>query len=343
MTGVVTILYTLIGGIEAVIWADVVQSFVLIGGALACAGLLVFGMPDGPGQLFQIANEHQKFSLGSFGTSLAQPTFWVLLVYGLFINLQNFGIDQSYVQRYATARNEAEARRSVWLGALLYIPISALFLFIGTALFAYYTAQPELLPTTPDAVIKPDSVFPHFINVGLPVGVTGIVIAAIIAAAQSTLASSINCSATLTLCDLYQRYFRPQASERESMMVLRVATLGFGIAGTLVAMAMLRVRSALDAWWELASIFSGGMLGLFLLGLISRRAKNPAAVTGTTVGVLVILWMSLSPKLSDEWAAWRSPFHNFMVIVVGTLTILLVGLIVSRLGSQTPASASKTG
>jgi len=252
------------------------------------------------------------------------------LIYGLFINLQNFGIDQSYVQRYATARNEAEARRSVWLGALLYVPISALFLFIGTGLFAYYTARPELLPMTVDGVAKPDAVFPHFINMGLPVGVTGIVIAAIVAAAQSTLASSINCSATLTLCDLYRRYFRPQASERESMMVLRVATLGFGVAGTLVAVAMLRVRSALDAWWELASIFSGGMLGLFLLGMISRRAKNPAAVTGVTVGVLVILWMSLSPRLSDDWGAWRSPFHNFMVIVIGTLTILLVGLLVSR-------------
>lgn len=330
VTGLVTIFYTLIGGIEAVIWADVVQSFVLIGGALACAALLMFGMPEGPGQLFQIATENHKFSLGSFGPSLSQPTFWVVLVYGLFINLQNFGIDQSYVQRYATARNEAEARRSVWLGALLYVPVSALFLFIGTALFAYYRAQPELLPATIDAVAKPDSVFPHFIGVGLPVGVTGIVIAAVFAAAQSTLSSSINCSATLTLCDLYRRYLRPNASERESMRVLRVATLGFGIAGTLVALAMLRVRSALDAWWQMASIFSGGMLGLFLLGLISRRAKNPAAFTGVSVGVLVILWMSLSPRLGDEWAAWRSPFHNFMVIVVGTLTILLVGLLASR-------------
>jgi SSS family solute:Na+ symporter len=330
VTGLVTIFYTLIGGIEAVIWADVVQSFVLIGGALACAALLMFGMPEGPGQLFQIASENHKFSLGSFGTSLSQPTFWVVLVYGLFINLQNFGIDQSYVQRYATARNEAEARRSVWLGALLYVPVSALFLFIGTALFAYYKAQPELLPATIDAVAKPDSVFPHFIGLGLPVGVTGIVIAAVFAAAQSTLSSSINCSATLTLCDLYRRYLRPNASERESMRVLRGATLGFGIAGTLVALAMLRVRSALDAWWQMASIFSGGMLGLFLLGLISRRAKNPAAFTGVSVGVLVILWMSLSPRLGDEWAAWRSPFHNFMVIVVGTLTILLVGLLASR-------------
>jgi solute:Na+ symporter, SSS family len=140
VTGIITIFYAFIGGIEAVIWADVVQSFVLIGGALACVALLGFGLPEGPGQLFQIAGEHHKFSLGSFSASLAAPTFWVVLIYGLFINLQNFGIDQSYVQRYATARNDAEARKSVWLGAMLYLPISALFLFIGTALFAYYTA-----------------------------------------------------------------------------------------------------------------------------------------------------------------------------------------------------------
>jgi len=181
ITGIITVFYTLIGGIEAVIWADVVQSFVLIGGALACAALLVFGMPQGPGQVLQIAGEHHKFSLGSFAPSLASPTFWVVLIYGLFMNLQNFGIDQSYVQRYATARNEAEARKSVWLGALLYVPISALFLFIGTALFAYYTAQPQLLPASLDPWSKPDAVFPHFIHVGLPAGVTGIVIAAIFA------------------------------------------------------------------------------------------------------------------------------------------------------------------
>jgi len=330
VTGVVTIIYTLIGGIEAVIWADVVQSFVLIGGALACAALLLFGMPEGPGQIFRVASENHKFSLGSLGPSLAQPTLWVVLIYGIVMNLQNFGIDQSYVQRYATARSEAEARRSVWVGALMYLPISALFLFIGTALFSYYTAQPQLLPEGLDIKTKPDAVFPHFINAGLPIGISGLVIAAIFAAAQSTLASSLNCSATLVLCDLYRRYLRPQATELESMRVLYVATLVFGIAGTLTALVMIRVKSALDAWWELASIFSGGMLGLFLLGLISRRANNAAAATGTAIGVLVIFWMSLSPKLNGDLAWLRSPFHNFLVTVIGTLTILFIGFVVSR-------------
>ncbi len=342
VTGVITIVYTFVGGIEAVIWADVVQSLVLIGGALACVAILAFGMPHGPAQIFQIAAEHHKFGLGSFGLNVSQATFWVVLGYGFFINLQNFGIDQSYVQRYAAARSEREATKSVWLGALLYLPISAVFLFIGTALFAYYTAHPELLPATLDAQAKPDAVFPHFINSALPVGLSGLVIAAIFAAAQSTLASSINCSATLTLCDLYRRYWRPMASDRESMRVLRVATVGFGTAGTLTALAMIRVKSALDAWWSLASVFSGGMLGLFLLGLISRRASNPAAATGVILGVLVISWMSLSPHWTGTLEPFRSPFHNFMAIVIGTLTILLVGMVVSGLLPRKARSATST-
>ena len=331
ITGVVTVIYTLMGGMEAVIWADVVQSFVLIGGALACAGLLLFGMPEGPRQIFRLASADDKFSLGSFGLSLAQPTVWVVMAYSLVMNLQNFGIDQNHVQRYATARSENDARRSVWLGALMYLPISAVFLFIGTALFAYYRAQPQLLPVGLDPQARPDAVFPYFIHAGLPVGVSGLVIAAIFAAAQSTLASSLNCSATLTLCDLYRRYLRPRATDRESMWVLYVATLAFGVAGTATALVMIRVKSALDAWWELAGIFSGGMLGLFLLGLISRRANNAAAATGVAVGVLLIFWMSLSPRLQGDLAWLRSPFHNFLVTVVGTLAILMVGLLVARL------------
>src|SRR3990172_8919721 len=283
ITGIIVIAYTLVGGMEAVIWTDVVQSFILIGGAFACVVILFLGMPQG------------------------------------------------YGQRYATARTDKEAAKSVWLGGLLYLPISAVFFFIGTQLFAYYNAQPQLLP----AKTKPDQVFPHFIATGLPIGVGGLVIAAVFAAAQSTLSSSINCSATLILCDLYKRYIRPGATEKESMFILRISTLLVGIAGTLTALAMIHVKSALDVWWELASIFSGGMLGLFLLGIISRHTKNPSAVTGVIIGVLLIFWISLSPTWTGNLARFSSPFHKFMIIVVGTLTILLIGLLISRLTPDT--------
>ncbi len=328
VTGGLVVVYTLLGGIEAVIWTDVVQSIILIGGALACAAAILLGMPEGPGQTFRIAAEHGKFGLGSFALALDEPTFWVVLVYGLAINLQNFGIDQNYVQRYIVARSDREAARSVWLGALLYVPISATFFFIGAALFAYYHAQPELLPPSLDAAKSPDRVFPQFIVSRLPPGMVGLVIAAIFAAAQSTLSTSLNGSATLLLRDVYQRYLRPQAGERESMAVLYGATLLVGLLGTGVALAMTRVRSAIDAWWSLAGIFSGGMLGLFLLGFLSRRAGSRAAAVGVATGVLAILWMtlSLSPRWPEALRAWRSPLHEFLVPVVGTLAILAVGL-----------------
>jgi SSS family solute:Na+ symporter len=336
MTGLVVIVYTVFGGMEAVIWTDVMQSIVLIGGALGCAAVLIFGMPEGPGQLWDIAVENSKFSLGSFGPNLTESTFWVILIYSVFINLQNFGIDQSFVQRYQTARTDAEANRSVWLGALLYVPISAVFLFIGTGLFAFYSTQPELLPA--DVAAKPDAVFPHFIVHRLPVGISGLVIAGIFAAAQSTVSSSINCSATLLLCDIYRRYIRPQATERQSMRVLWGMSLAVGLAGTGMALAMMQIQSALDTWWQLASIFSGGMLGLFLLGFISRRADEPAALTGVILGLLVIFWMTL-PKVITVPPWLHNPLNANLTIVVGTLTIFFVGLLITKVrGTATPPS-----
>jgi len=333
-TGVLVTLYTLLGGIEAVIWTDVVQSIVLIGGAIVSAALLLFGMPEGPGQLFAIGAEQGKFSLGSFGPSVSHATFWVVLLYGLFINLQNFGIDQSYIQRYVTARSTEDARKSVWIGALLYIPISALFFFIGTALFAYYSAQPNLLPEALRAENMGDRVFPHFIVSQLPVGLTGVLIAAIFAAAMSSVDSSLNCSATLILTDFYKRYFRPDAGERESMRVLYISTLGWGILGTSMALAMIRVKNVLDAWWNLAGIFSGGMLGLFLLGYFSRRARSAPAAIAAGIGVLVIFWMTFSSKLTGAPAVLRSPFDSLLICVIGTLTIFLVGLLLSSLSNR---------
>ncbi len=331
LTAAVVILYTFFGGMEAVIWTDVAQSIVLIGGALACAGLVLFDLPQGPSQLFAIASEHHKFSLGDFGTSLSEATFWVVLVYGLFINLHNFGIDQSYVQRYHTARSEREARRSVWLGGLLYLPVSALFFFIGTGLFAFYTARPELLPAGFNPTTDADKAFPHFIVHQLPAGVTGLVIAAIFAAAQSTLSSSMNCAATLFLCDIYKRYFRPGAGERESMRVLRLSTVVAGGLGTGAALAMIEIKSALDTWWQLAGIFSGGMLGLFLLGRLSRRATSLAAAAAVVLGVLLIGWMTWQWEVLP--AEWRSPFHGFLVPAFGTSAILILGLLFGRLMS----------
>ncbi|MCS7090274.1 MAG: sodium:solute symporter [Verrucomicrobiota bacterium] len=341
LTGLVTLFYAWTGGVEAVIWADVVQSIVLLLGAICCAWLLLVQLPGGVKQFCEVAVDHGKFGLGSFSLALSEPTFWVVLLYGLFINLQNFGIDQNYVQRYVAAESETAARRSVWLSAWLYLPTSALFLLIGTALFVRYTVQPELWTAAVPWQEKPDLVFPHFLRTGLPAGFTGLVIAALFAAAQSTLSSSMNGCATLTLCDGYRRYLRPHADDRESLRVLRAATLFHGFVGIGVALAMTRVRSALDAWWELASVFSGGMLGLFLLGQITTRSRKPAAATGVLAGVFAIGWVSLSRYLPDQWGAWRSQLHPFLAVVLGTLTIFFTGLLLSRRQSQSVSMTNR--
>ncbi|MDA1233061.1 MAG: sodium:solute symporter [Planctomycetota bacterium] len=372
ITGLLVTVYTLLGGIEAVIWTDVAQSIVLIAGAILCAIVVVTNMPEGPGQLFKIANENDKFSLGSFSLqpatlTMAEPTFWMVLVYGLFINLQNFGIDQSFVQRYITAKSDRDATFSVWLGAILFPVISVVFFFIGTGLFSLYNADPALLnevkaqvaetqlvqageAVTEAAIaekaakLEPsdigDKVLPHFIVRKLPAGIAGLLIAAIFAAAMSSMDTSLNSSATLVLCDVYKRYYRPDVGERESMKVLYISTFVFGIVGTFTALAMMRVKSALDVWWNLQGIFTGGMLGLFLLGLISKRARNQQEIVAGTVGILLILWLSLST--TNLWpkslSGWSNPLHSFMTIVLGTSSIVLVGVLAAQFASGHKAS-----
>ena len=328
--GVAVTLYTLLGGIEAVIWTDVIQSLVLLAGAVVIAVLLITGHPNGASEALHGAAGAHKFSLGSFATDFTQSTVWVILLFGFFINLNNFGIDQNYVQRYHAARDDAAARRSVWLGALLYVPVSALFFLIGSLLFSYYEASPALLQELQAAHPEgyADQVLPHFIAHKLPVGMAGLLLAAICAAAMSSIDTSLNSSATVTLKDFFQHHLKRGESETDALKILRGATLFWGVLGTGVALAMMGQKSLLDAWWKLSGIFAGGMLGLFLLGLIARKADNVAALTGVIIGVLVICWTTFADAFPENL---RSPFHANMIIVIGTLTIFLVGLGVNRI------------
>lgn len=315
VTSVAIVLYSMLGGMKAVIWTEAIQGIILIGGALVCMFILLFDMPGGPAQTFSIAMEDGKFSLGSFGSSLSESTFWVCLIYGVFTNLQNYGIDQSYVQRYHTAKSEKEAKFSALFGGYLFIPVSAVFFMIGTGLYAFYKVHPGVLPDGVGA----DYVFPFFIVNELPVGLTGLLIASIFAAGMSTIATSVTSSSTIILTDYYQ-HFRKHAGNRERMLVLKLSSVGVGVAGILVAFAFMSVQSALDAWWALASIFSGGMLGLFLLGYISRKARKFDAVLGVVCGVILVCWIMISPFV-----------HANLAIVFGTLLIFLVGFLSANL------------
>ncbi|MBQ9399405.1 MAG: sodium:solute symporter [Bacteroidales bacterium] len=339
VTGALTLVYAVLGGISAVVWTDAIQGIILIVGALVCAAILTFSMPEGPGQLFSIAVADHKFSLGSLSATLREPTVWVVLIYGIFMNLQNYGIDQNYVQRYMTAKSTSEAVKGTLFGGLLYIPVSLVFVYIGTALYSYYTAQPELLPAgTPG-----DKVFPYFIVHGLPTGLTGLVIASLFSAGMSTVATSINSSATIVFTDFFQKLRRPaaktapetevkaaaetpEAAKKSHMKVLYTSSFVVGLTGILIGLAMQKIDGVLDAWWKLSSIFSGGMLGLFLLALVCRKPARTGAIIGVVCGLLVIAYMSLP--------MFHSPLHTYLTVVFGTTVIFVVGFLLTKLISR---------
>lgn len=358
--GVCIIIYTVLGGMEAIIWTDVVQGIILTLGALLILFYIIKDMPGGMSAIAEIGTTNDKFSLGSLQPDFTASTFWVILLYGFFINLNNFGMDQNYVQRYHTATSGKKAARSVWLSVYLYVPISMLFFIMGASLFAYYSVQPEMADavrmqaaieqlggnatseqlSTAISKMKAsdygDKVLPHFMVSKMPVGLVGLVIAAILSAAMSTISSCMNASATVFSVDIYKKYFAKQMTDKKILQSLYGGTVVFGCIGLVAGLAMIGSKSILDLWWELSGIFAGGMLGLFLLGLISRRAKNAEAVAAVLIGIVIILWMTFSDKLPGGWI--KSAMHKNMIIVVGTLVIFLTGIIVTTFRQKSTAA-----
>ncbi len=355
VTGICIVIYTVMGGIEAVIWTEVVQGILKTLGAIIIIYLVVKEVPGGFSEILKVGTADNKLSLGSMEFDFVSSSFWVVLLYGFFINLNNFGMDQNYVQRYHTATNAQEANKSVWLCVWIYVPVSLLFFVIGTCLYTYYMQNPELLQTiklqaaaeqlglvssSPEVIqlagtLQPsdygDKVMPHFMVNMIPTGLLGLIVSAILSAAMSTISSGMNASATVFTEDIYKRYFNQNASEKGSLKVLYIATVIVGLIGMLCGIAMIGIKSLLDVWWTLSGIFAGGMLGLFLLGLISKKVGNKDAVVGTIVGILVILWMTFSYLIPDEFSYLKNPLHANMIIVVGTLSIFLVGNLSQKL------------
>lgn len=343
-TSIGIIIYSMLGGLKAVIWADAIQGIILIGGALFCLGLLMFQMPEGPLQIFDVAAnspEGNKFSLGALSMDLTTSTFWVCLIYGVFINLQNYGIDQNYVQRYHAAKTDKDAKFSALFGGYLFIPVSALFFLIGSALYSYYQVGVAELPA--EIAAKPDYVFPYFIVHGLPVGLRGLLIASIFAAGMSTVSTSVTSAATIILTDYARPFFlkarqvkdrithhspeHQSEHRRLELAIVRLSSVVVGILGVIVAIAMLSVESIIDAWWTLSSIFSGGMLGLFLLGCIPQKINRWAAFIGCVFGVFVIAWISLA----EMWNLPGIHLHPYLAIVLGTMTIFIIGFLITFL------------
>ena len=324
LLGGLTIAYTLVGGFAAVIWTDVVQSVVLLLGGMLCLYLLLSHMPGGWEQLSATAVRQDKFALGSMDADLLVQGFWVIFIFGIVENLKNFSVDQNYVQRFLSAPSEAQARKSLWLGGLLYIPVSALFFMIGTALFVYYLNVPAAgLPE------EADKVFPYFIVNELPTGLVGLVIAGVLAAGMSTLDSSLNSSATVWTVDFYKRLLRSDADDARQVTVIRTATAIIGVLATAASLLMIDAKSALDVWWKLSAVFGGGMLGLFLCALFYRHMQPRQAMFATVVGVLFVAWATITSTWFID-TGWGFPLHVMMIGVCGTLVIVVAGFLVSR-------------
>jgi SSS family solute:Na+ symporter len=332
--GIVTIIYTLLGGMEAVIWTDVMQSIIMIGGLIFCAVSLSWRIFTGPEPLIQAAVNAHKFNLGSLDLSLSSRTVWVMIIYGVTENLRNLLADQNFVQKYSSVATEREARHSIWIGMLIYIPMTAIFLYIGTALFAFYSGSAD------GAVTKGDEAFPYFIATQLPAGMKGLILAAVMAAAMSTVDSALNCSATVLLMDFYKRYFNRHVTDRGSLLCLRVTTILWGLMGTGFALLMIRASSALDIWWQISGIFGGGILGLFLLSLLRVRLRLWQGLVCIGLSVVVIGWGTFARDLPAGWKWAEASFDSIIVGAVGTAALMATALLLGWSNRYATAAAS---
>jgi SSS family solute:Na+ symporter len=322
--GIVTIVYTLMGGMEAVIWTDVMQSVIMIGGILFIGYLLTREVFSGPEMLIQNAFDANKFSLGETKLSLSSRTIWVMIIYGVTENIRNLIADQNYTQKYCSVPDENKAKRSVWIAMLIYLPLTALFLYIGTTLFAYYSGSEHTLG---EAITKGDQVFPHFIATQVPVGVKGLIIAAILAASMSTIDSALNCSATVLFVDYYKKYFRPAANEKTSVRFLRLTTVVWGIAGIAFALLLIKAQSALDIWWIIAGIFGGGILGLFLLSIFNIKITRTQGISTVIFSILIIIWGSFLRNLPDGLAWLECTVDPIIIGAMSTAGLVLLAVL----------------
>lgn len=336
--GATVIVLTLLGGLEAIVWMDVVQGFLLIFGGLLCVGLLLFLPEGGPSTVFRIASDYNKIDFGPYDWDFTHLTFFVMVVNGIFYALQKYGTDQTIVQRYLAAKSDREAKHAAYFGVLMSVPVWAMFMFIGTCLFAYYHSAGA--PLLPDG-LKADEVFPYFIRTQLPVGVKGLIIAALAAAAISSLDADLNCISAICTSDYYER-FRLHVTDQQKLRFgrLMVVVAGLGTMGVALLYVSWGGEGVLGALFALYAIFSAGIVGIFLLGILSRRANKQGLYIGIAVCVLFTAYAVLtstkvdidgsgSKKILLDLGVWNFQQHKYMLGVYSHLIVLVVGYVAS--------------
>jgi len=329
--GIAVILLTLMGGMEAVIWLDVIQGFLLIFGGLITLAIIIMKMDGGLGGILDVAMADEKMKLGSFDWDFVNLTFWVMALNGIFYAIQKYGTDQTIVQRYLTAKSDKDAIKASLMGVLLAVPVWAMFMFIGTALYAFYQVGVADLP----ADLRADAVFPYFIMNELPVGIVGLIISALLAAAISSLDSDLNCLAAVGVDDYYKK-LKPNSTDEQRVRMGKILVVLSGIGAIMVASIYVSAGSkgVLGVVFMLYSIFSGGIAGLFLLGVFVPRTNKQGLYIGIAACVLFTAYALLTStsvgvgankKMMLDFGAFNYTQHKYMLGVYSHIILFVVG------------------
>ena len=319
--GIFIAFYTVLGGFDAVIWTDVVQAFVLWFGGFMCFAYVAWNMPDGIDQIISIGTKNNKFSLGPTEFNLTERTVWTVAILGIFNWLAYLSSDQNVVQRYVASKSDREARRATWIYTIIAVPTWAFFFFVGTCVFAWYQVHPD--PAV--AEMEPDRIFPYFILTTIPAGLAGLTIAGVLAAAMSSLDSSINAIATVTTVDVLKPWLARHRSDTFYLRCARwiaVVAAGLMIVGAIV-FSEVQKESMNDLSWIIASVFGGCLVGLFMIGFLTTRVDGVSAVAALVIAILVNVYLgvSLAGWLPDQWTVdihsyWVGPMVNVVFVVV---------------------------
>ncbi|MBS1512879.1 MAG: sodium:solute symporter [Bacteroidetes bacterium] len=330
--GSVLILLALLGGIEAVIWLDVIQGFMLFGCGIACLLIILFSVKGGPAEVWHIASANHRTGFGPYDFTFKKLTFFVMAINGIFYGIQKYGTDQTIVQRYLTAKTDRSAIKASLMGVFMLVPVWTLFMLIGTALFAFY--QQHTLPA-----MRPDAVFPYFIANELPEGVVGLIIASLVSAAICSLGADLNCLAAVGVEDYYKKIY-PAKSDAQYLKAGKWLVIVAGVGTLSIAALYLSAgdEGVLGIVFNLYAIFSGGIAGIFLLGIFSSRANRQGVTIGIITCILFTAYAFLTStkigtgadkKLWLDLGAYNFTHHTLMLGVYSHLIVMVVGYIAS--------------
>ncbi len=331
VVGITTITYTFFGGIEGVIWTDVIQGFLLLGGGLVGLLFLLFAHKAGPAEVLNVAWDAGKFKLATFDFDWRNISIYMLVALGFTHYLAKYTTDQTVIQRYLLAPSTKQASRSLWISVAFLGFVWVIFMIVGALLWSYYNIHSDLLP--PGVRAKPDQVFAYFIGHQLPVGVVGLILAGLFAASMSTLSSDLNSLSCVLVDDFYNKIAKSD-SDAKRLLFSRISVIVSGLAAIVLAIAMRKVKSMVDAFFIFNAILTGtGMIAVFFLGFLTRRCSRKGLYVALIVDIVFVAWaVPTNYKYMDpEKLAWLPKFGiNLMWLgMIGTVIVFVIGYLAS--------------